>query len=644
MSGVRVITRSARASSAFRLGILGVVVLSLFAAMLARLWYLQVLAGPEYRQAAQSNGVRFIYSEAPRGRIVDRQGRELVGNAVVSAVLANKTEMQRRPDVLTRLAVVLGRPESELAERLADQRFSPFKPVPVADEVPKETLVYLREHRADFPGVEGVQRTRRSYANGALAAHVVGYVAEINDRELASRRSKGYRSGDSIGKSGLELAYEEDLRGQPQIEKLEVDSEGRVLRTLGVQRAVPGHDVQLTIDLDVQRVAEDSLAQGIKAAQSSYDREQAKRFLATAGSVVVTDPRDGSVLAMASLPTYDPTEFVDGISRSRFAVLSDPANHYPLNNRAIQGLYAPGSTFKLATAMAGLAKGVIAPRDTVDDTGSISIGNPPRVFRNALGKSHGRVDVTQAIAVSSDVFFYRLGQRFWEGRGYGRTSIQETARGLGMGQPTGVELPFEAGGRVPDPESRKRLNQANPKAFPTAGWYTGDNVNLAIGQGEMAVTPLQLANAYGTFANGGTVYATRLGRAILGLDGKELRRIAPRVLHKIDLPASTRSPMLAGFQGAVSDPLGTAYQAFSGFPLAQYRVAGKTGTAQAPPKQDTALFVGFAPAENPQFVVSVVMEEAGFGSSAAAPVARRIFEGLFGLTPAPTVERAEAVD
>ncbi len=628
---------SRRSSSpALRLGVVGVVVLSLFGAMVARLWYLQVLSGPAYRIEAQNNRVRLVYTEAPRGRILDRQGRVLVGNEVVSAVLVDRQAIAERPDVKARLAILLGVTTEQLEVRLADQRFSPFKPVPVADEVPKDLLLYLLEHQGEFPGVQGVQRTRRSYPHGSLAAHALGYVGQINDRELEPRRPRGYRAGDTIGKSGVELAYEDDLRGEPEIEKLEVDSDGRVLRTLNVKPAVAGNDVVLNLDLDVQRVAEESLSEGLKAAQGTYDNDQLKRFLATAGSAVVVDPRDGAVVAMASSPTYDPRELVDGIGAARFTQLQAPEGRYPLNNRVIQGLYPPGSTFKLASAFAGLSDGLVAARDTIEDTGSVTVGGTTK--RNALGKAHGRVDLPRAIAVSSDVYFYRLGQRFWEARGrYGETAIQDAACELGLGASTGLELPFEAGGRVSDPARRAADNRRNPKAYPEGKWYTGDNMNLAIGQGETVSTPLQLANAYAAFANGGDLYATRLGKAVRSPGGKEIRTIPSRIVRRIDLPASVRSPMLAGFVGAVSDPKGTAFGAFSGFPLQQWPVAGKTGTAQAPPRQDTALFVGFAPASSPQAVVAVVMEEAGFGSVAAAPVARRILESVLGLAPNPVI-------
>jgi penicillin-binding protein 2 len=502
----------------------------------------------------------------------------------------------------------------------------------VATDVPKDKLIYIREHQAEFPGVEGVQLTERVYPNGTLAAHVLGYVGEINDKELAPRKAAGYKAGDTIGKYGAEITYEDDLRGTPQIEKLEVDSTGRVLRTLGEQKAVQGHDVRLTVDIDVQRLAEESLAQGLDAAHKAFDDNQLKRFLAPAGSVVVLDPRDGSLLAMASNPVFDPNKFVNGISVADFAALQDPNGHFPLNNRAIQGLYAPGSTFKLATSLAGLRNGIIAPRDTYDDEGEYTVtGERSQTYTNARRTVNGRVNVTQALTVSSDVFFYWLGERFWNSRGkLGTAAIQDAARSLGMGDYTDVDLPFELDGRVSDPASRERIHKANPKAFPTGDWFTGDNVVMAVGQGETVVTPLQLANAYATFANGGTVYAPHVGGAVLD-GGQELRRVEPKVLKKAELPPSVREPMMAGFKGAVADPKGTAFGAFAGFPLNRFPVAGKTGTAEVTGKQDTSLFVAFGPADDAKYVVATVMEEAGLGASAAAPMVRRIFDGLAGL-------------
>ncbi len=616
------------------MGILGVIVVSLFAAMLVRLWYLQIMAAPALSVEAQNNGVRFIATEAPRGRILDRNGKVIVDNRVVNAVTVTRDDANKRPEVLDRLSPLLGVSVDDLRKRARDDRFSAFKPVPLTEGVPTEKLIYIKEHQADFPGVDAVQLTQRNYPNGTLAAHLLGYVGQINDKELAPRKAAGYKAGDSIGKSGVEASYETDLRGRPAIEKLEVDSKGHVLRALGFQPAVPGNDVQLAIDLDVQALAEESLQQGLDAARGIYDGNTGERFRAPAGSVVVLDPSNGGVLAMASNPSYDPRVFVDGISQANFDQFQDPAGSFPLNNRVLQGLYAPGSTFKLVTGIAALDKGVIAPTDTVADPGVITVGG--RQFKNALSKANGNVNITRALAVSSDVYFYRMGEYFWEDRGrFGATGIQDVAREFGLGAATGVDLPYEADGRVPDPEARKRAFDANPGLFMTRDWFTGDNMNMAVGQGDVAVSPMQMANAYATFANGGTVYTPRVAANVLDAKAQVVRKIEPQTLRKIELPRSVRGPLLTGFEGAVADPDGTAFSAFAGFPLSSFPVAGKTGTAEVAGKQDTALFSAFAPADNPKFEVTVVMEQSGFGASAAAPVARRVFEKLAGLAPQP---------
>jgi len=616
-------------SPRLRLGVVAIVVVSLFAALLARLWYLQVLAAPQYQTQAEVNRVRTIYTEAPRGRILDRQGRILVDNRVSDAVVVNREELgSRRSEVIPRLAQVLKMQTSDVQKRLDDKRYSPFKPIPVATDVPKETIIYIREHQSDYPGISGVQLTERYYPYSSLAAHLLGWVGEINGGELAALKKKGYKEGDSIGKSGIEKIYEDDLRGAPQVERLEVDSKGRILGSLGTTPAVQGHDVQLTLDLDVEKLAEDSLQQGLQAARGSYDKSQAKHFQAPAGSAVVLDPRDGSVVALASNPTYDPSIFVNGIKPELFAQLNDPNSGFPLTDRAIQGLYAPGSTFKLATSLAALGHGMIDPKYTVDDGGKVKIGN--RVFKNAGGEANGRVNIVRALTVSSDVFFYTLGNQFWLQRSQFGDAMQDEAHQLGLGKKTGVALPYEAAGRIPDPDTRKKLHDQNPKAFPNGQWFAGDNVNLAIGQGEMVITPLQLVNAYATFANGGTVWVPRVGESVKDQLGNQLRPISPQSVHKVDIPPEVHDPILQGLTGVVTDGRGTAAGAFAGFPFATFPIAGKTGTAQAGNKQDTSLFVAFGPTTDPQYAVGVVMEEAGFGASAAAPVARRILESLAG--------------
>jgi penicillin-binding protein 2 len=625
--------------SRLRLSIVGIIVVSLFSALFARLWYLQVMDTSEFQALATQNQVRTVYEAAPRGRILDRMGRPLVENRGYQAITVTRKDVEDRPDVVTRLAALLALPREELEKRIADRRYSPFKPVPVAESVPEELVVYLREHSADFPGVAASAVAERTYPHGGLAAHVLGYVGEINDKELVARKDKGYRLGDDIGKSGVEQAFEEDLRGRPGQIRLEVDSSGNVLLpALSSRPPQAGNDVQLTIDLDVQALAEESLIRGLEAARGGYDRAMAKHFIAPAGSVVVMDPRDGSVLALASSPAYNPADFVNGIRPEVFAALQDPANNYPLNNRALQGQYAPGSTFKLFTALAALRSGLIAPNTTFLDEGSYRIRNcrgERCVYRNAGGRAWGRVALPRALTVSSDAFFYDLGANFWSRGGPTRTAIQDAARDLGLGNRTGIDLSGELKGRIPDAESRKRLHEQYPKAFPNGEWRTGDNVNLSIGQGDTAATPLQLANAYATFANGGTVFEPRVAARVLEPNGRPVRDIDAVSSGQVTFDPAHRLAILQGLLGAVSQADGTAAGAFAGFPLDAFPVAGKTGTAQVTGKQDTALFVGFGPAATPQYVVAVVMEEAGFGGSAAAPVARRILQGLAGAPPGP---------
>jgi penicillin-binding protein 2 len=625
-------------SGPLRLGVLGIVVLSLFAALFSRLWYLQVMDSETFQVEARSNQVRVVYQPAPRGRILDRNGEVLVDNRGAQIITVDRNRVKDEPDVVPRLAALLNVTVPEMERKLADVRFSPFTPVPVAEEVTEETVVYLREHQADFPGVAATIRAERSYPNGPLGAHLFGYVGQITDKELPERRSRGYREGDEIGKQGIERSYEDDLRGEPGRRLLQVNSAGKAIGPPIRETApVQGSDLMLTVDIDIQKAAEDSLAQGLQAAQRLRDNEERKEFVAPAGAVVVLDPRDGSVLAMASHPTFNPADFVNGIRPELFQVLQDPGNHSPLNNRAIQGLYSPGSTFKLMTAIAAMEQGLIDARTTVLDGGSYRLRNcrgDTCIFRNAGGIAHGKVNLTRGLTVSSDVFFYQLGAAFWTQRSQHGDAMQDVARKLGFGTPTGIPLPSEAKGRVPDPATRRRLHEANPTAFPNGDWRTGDNINLAIGQGEMAVTPLQLATAYGTFANGGTVFRPRVVAKVVDQKRRILREVEPIAERKVALSPAIRDAIVAGLRGVVSGE-GTAAGAFAGFPLNRLSVAGKTGTSQVAKKQDTALFVAFAPVENPQYVVAVVMEEAGFGGSVAAPVARRILQKIAGTEESP---------
>jgi penicillin-binding protein 2 len=611
-------------SPRLRLAVVGIVVVSLFSALFARLWYLQVLDSRTFVTAATTNQIRLVYEDAPRGRILDRNGKVLVDNRRTQAITVNRNQLEKLDDadeVKGRLAALLNLSREELDKRIADVRYSQYKPIPVAegDAVPEELYIYVKEHQADFPSVEATIVSERTYPNEprSLAAHVLGYVGEINDTELADRKRLGYRLGDNIGKSGAERVYEEVLRGQPGVTKLQVNSAGEVVKgePLAVKEPVPGNDVTLTIDADVQRLAEESLQQGLEAAQSAVDRRgTGGHFVAPAGSVVVLDPRDGSVVAMASYPTYDPSQFINGIKPDLYAALTtDPANHKPLLNRAIQSGYAPGSTFKLVTAIAGLEKGLIAPNTSISDPGFFRI--PGRCvgkceFQNSGRKAWGRVNLTRALTVSSDVYFYSIGSKVVDG-----LALSETARQFGLDERLGIPLPGEYKGRIPDVNWKREFCK-NVRCIDSR-WFTGDSINMAIGQGDVLVTPLQLANTYASFANGGTVYQPRLR-----MDE------APKVLHQVPLTPAMREPILAGLKGVVARDEGTAFSAFGGFPNGTFPVAGKTGTAQVSKKSDTAVFAAFAPADDPQYAVAVVMEEAGFGGTVAAPVARRILQGI----------------
>jgi penicillin-binding protein 2 len=342
---------------------------------------------------------------------------------------------------------------------------------------------------------------------------------------------------------------------------------------------------------------------------------------------------------MASFPTFNPADFVGGISTPQYQALTAPEAHNPLTDRAIAGQYSPGSTFKLATAVAALNTRIVDPRSTINDTGRYQVrpcAGDRCVFRNANEEAHGLVNMSRALTVSSDVYFYKLGDDFWRGKDtYGFNAIQDTATVLGLGKKTGIGLLGELGGRVPTPDSRKALHDKNPRLFPNGEWRTGDNINLSIGQGELVVTPLQLAQAYATFAMNGRSYVPRVASEALEVTtkGPKVAKVfPPQAVEGPTISPDVKGPIEAGLRGVATDPKGTAYNAFAGFPFGVLPIAGKTGTAQVRGKQDTALFAAYAPIGDPQWCVAVILEEAGFGGAVAAPVARHIFDAVLGRT------------
>ena len=624
-------------SPRLRLGVLGVVAISLFAALLTRLWFLQVLSAPELKLEAAANAVRIVKEPAPRGRILDREGRVLVDNRASNIVAIDRTKLEEDDveSLLLNLSRLLGIPPEELGKRLDDRRVSPYTPVPVAEDVDEKIMVKLREQQDKFPSVVAKRVAVRTYPHGNLAAHVLGYVGEITDTEMEEFEGQ-YDLGDQIGKAGVERIYEKELRGEDGVLEIEVDAEGNPVQVVNEKKPVQGYDIVLSLDLDVQRTTETGLAQALEAARGRLFEDDSRPLVADAGAAVVLDAKEGTVTAMASYPTFDLPGLANGVSKAEAEMLFSEGTGAPFTNRAIQGQYAPGSTWKLVTAHAAWASGLIDGAFRVNDTGTFTLKGDCTgrgcIKRNAGSKAFGIVGVQRAMTVSSDVFFYTLGSELWIQRDtYGETPIQDWAEKLGYGSTTGVPLPSEARGRVITPELAAELHEESPEAWPEGGWYQGQNTNLAIGQGALAVTPIQIGNSYATYINGGNRYAPNIALRVQEQDGTVVKEINPRIPAKVELRQDIRETLMNGLAGVVSSEEGTAYNAFAGFPLAQWGIAGKTGTAQAGLKQDTALFVGYGPTQDPRYVTTVVMEQAGFGATSAAPVARRIFGTISGL-------------
>jgi len=661
-------------SPRLRLSILGIVAFSLFAALFARLWYLQIMATDQGELEAANNRLRTIEEEAPRGRILDAKGRVLVDNRTSLVVTIDKHQLKelkkdQRNDVLLRLASELTRSGvptkvTSIERRLADDRYSPLQPVPVAIDVPDDLMVFLAERADEFPSVQVRRESVRVYPEGSLAAHVLGYVGVISPDELKRRMGtvdepktppKPYEPDSDIGLTGVEYTFEDDLRGTPGVRTVEVDSRNKVVRELKdvYRKPVAGSDIQLTIDIDVQRAAEKKLAENLESRRGQLSEDGRSIITSPAGSSVVIDPRNGDVVAMASYPTYDPTQFVNGISSDEYQKLTggDSASN-PLTNRAIGGLYAPGSTFKLVTASAALAKGVIGGSTWFEDTGSFQVG-PGVVLRNAEGRIYGSIQMPRALTVSSDVYFYDIGNKFWMQRDKYQDGMQEYARAFGFGAPTGIDLPTELGGVVPDPTWLKQYWESlpeNARGKDGDKWYAGDSVNLAIGQGYMQATPLQIANAYAAFSQHGDRYRPHVVSRVLstGTDATAtdtppcrpeddlakahcvVRTIAPERIGHVDLPPEIFDPLFQGFAGVTNDKDGTATAIFKDFDQKAFPVMGKTGTAQVNNKADNALFVAVGPTNDARYAAIAVLEQSGFGSTAAAPVVREIFDVVSG--------------
>ena len=451
--------------------------------------------------------------------------------------------------------------------------------------------------------------------------------------------------------------FEDDLRGQNGKKIVEVDRRGRVIRERVdlFRPPIAGNDVHLTIDIDLQNLLENELERSIylsreKIPETLEDGKEPPPFLAPGGSGVILSPKTGEVKAMASFPTYDPNESIGGYSVVRWNELNDPANDLPMFNRAIQGEYAPGSTFKVFTAHA-------AWHDDVFGTGRVKEADQPLddpgeyflqscradaedletaggcVFRNAGSKPYENVDLIRSLTVSSDVYYYTIGESIYINPKHPDNAIQNAASLYGLGMQTGVQLPFEQDGYIPTPEKRKKRHEDNPEIFPNGNWYPGDNVNISVGQGDVLVTPLQLANAYATLANGGVNVAPNIVSSVFDRNGEILKEFGKRIKKEIEIDPDFRNRVIRGLIGVTEDLEGTAYWAFNSvvtdgafFPLENFPTAGKTGTAEVRGKADSSLFAAITPAQDPDYVIVAMLEEAGFGSAVAAPMAARVLQ------------------
>jgi penicillin-binding protein 2 len=630
-----------------RLRIVGIAVVGLFAVLGLRLWALQVLQAPAAAQAVVANQIRSVPVTPTRGLILDRNGYPLADNVVTEEITLSRVAAQHDPAVIGRLAAVVGETPAQVQAAINNQQFSLYKPVPILTNAPLSAVLYIKEHQAEFPGVSSQQTTERNYPQTQLpgpaqgtypAAQVLGYVGTINNTELKSRASQGYLAGDAFGQAGLEYQYETALHGVPGTQQLEVDPKGQVAGVLKSSPSTPGVNIVTNLDTNLQQVADNSLATQVESLRKTYDKACNNNAgcypAATGGAVVVMSPQTGAVYAMSSYPSYNPSVWVGGIPQSTYSALSDPANNQPLLNRAIDGLYTPGSTFKLNTATAALQTGLITPGFTYYDSGTFKTpgcqyNSTTCVFHNSAGDPPGTYNVSGALTVSSDDFFYNLGYLFYAQSGkYGATAIQDQAAQYSLGELTGIDLPGEAQGRVDSQAQRVKLHALAPKAFPNTTWYTGDNIEMAFGQAGTYITPIEQATAYATFANGGTRYAPQVAAAEVTPSGKVVKKFAPQVVGHVALSPSTYQALMTGFTGVVQNGNGTAYGAFQGldFPGG---LAGKTGTADTVAgKEPTAWFVGFGPTANPQYVVVCVIDQAGYGATAAAPVVRDIFAYL----------------
>lgn len=591
---------------ALRIAIFGGVALALFVVLFFRLWFLQVLNGDKYLAEAKNNRTREFRVSAPRGEILDRSGKILVSNRTSLALQINPNKLpedprERRAE-LAQLAKLTHSSLPQLRKTMREQlKLAAGAPVTLRRDVGNFLVFYMQENQDRFPGVSVQRVFVRRYPHGTLAAHIVGNVGEVNEEELKKPIYRRLEPGDEIGKDGVEDTYDRYLRGTPGIERIQVDAFGQPTRNgqLVSQPPVPGDNLKLSIDAGVQEAGE--------AAMASFGLR---------GGFVTMDVHTGEILALGSYPTFDPSVFTRPMTQAQVNALYRDEILAPLTDRAIAGLYPTGSTFKPITAIAALESGNLTPGEVIYDPGQLVVGD--QVFTNAGEAANGSVSLVSALEVSSDVFFYTLGLRMWDSG-----DLQHWAHALGIGRPTGIDLPGAEESLLPSQHWRNQLYKEGETERP---WSAGDNVQLATGQGDLQTNPLQMAVAYAAIANGGTVVTPHVGLQVDDAAGRVLKEFDPGPRRHVQIDPEYREAILEGLHDAAQNGGGTSFDVFGNFPIP---VAGKTGTAQRPPYEDQSWYGVLAPYPDPRIVTFVTMEEGGFGAEAAAPAAKTILEAYF---------------
>ncbi|ARH95268.1 MULTISPECIES: penicillin-binding protein 2 [Streptomyces] len=661
-------TRTSRVT--VRLIALQILVFSLLLTLGGRLWYLQIRNGQEYANEARNNHVQQVVDPATRGSILDARGVPLADNQTRLVVSASRTALLKMKDdgkaVLGRLAKVLGMPEKDIRNkvRLCDSKTpqpcwngSPYQPIPITDKATTQQALQIRERSEDFPGISAEPTAVRRYAapGDANTAQVLGYLSPVTDEEI--NKAKNTRSpllrSDQIGRSGLERQYDDYLRGKAAVTRYEVDNLGRVIGQAKSDKGQAGSSVVTSIDARVQAIAEKQLDQAMKDARKVHDRNTGTNYKADSGAVVVMEAKTGRVVAMASNPTYDPNAWVGGISGKDYARLTGKDSNYPLLNRAIQGQAAPGSIFKVISTSAAINAGYDFDGH-YPCTSSYSIGG--QVFKNFEGEGHGDISLGRALEVSCDTVFYRLSHDEWKKDGGDKPKknandwFYKTAHQFGLGKETGIDLPNEVKGRVPDRKWKHDFWMANKagwceqaKAWPKKkdfgtklareGCLEGmklhayDSINYAIGQGDTLVTPIQMATIYAALANGGTLHDPTVGKAVVSPDGKHIQMIKPKAHGKLPDTPTTLKQIDSALAGVATR--GTAAWRFQGWPQDKIPMHAKTGTAEVYGKQTTSWFATYTK----DFTIVMTISQGGTGSGASGPAVRNIYNALYGVDP-----------